>query len=95
MFEPDYDLMPLGELEAYIKEHKHLPNVQSAEQMTEDGIKLTEFSMVLLEKLEELTLYTLLQQRSFQEQQRINEEQQSTIEELEARLKALEGKGSE
>ena len=88
MYEPDYDLMPLKELEAYIKEHKHLPNVQSAEQMTEDGIKLTEFSMVLLEKLEELTLYTL-------QQQRINDEQQSTIEELEARLKALEGKGSE
>ena len=58
VLEPDYDLMPLGELEAYIKEHKHLPNVQSAEQMTEDGIKLTEFSMLLLEKLEELTLYT-------------------------------------
>ncbi len=35
--------------------------------MTEDGIKLTEFSMVLLEKLEELTPYTLQQQRAIEE----------------------------
>ena len=62
--------------------------MKSVEQMTKDGIKLTEFSMPLLEKLEELTLYTL-------QQQRINDERQSTIEELEARLKALEAKGSE
>ena len=47
--------------------------------MTKDGIKLMEFSMPLLEKLEELTLYTL-------QQQRINDEQQSTLKALESNL---------
>ena len=67
VFEPDYELMPLDELEVYINAHKHLPIVQSAEQMSEEGIKPTEFSMLLLEKLEELTLYAIQQQRTNEE----------------------------
>ncbi len=73
--------MPVGELEAYIKEHEHLPNVQSAQEAIQEGVQLTNFSMRLLEKLEELTLYAI--------------QPQKTVEELEARLNALESNLSE
>ncbi|MCP4658332.1 MAG: hypothetical protein GY856_23205 [bacterium] len=77
VFESDYSLMPLAELDAYIQEHKHLPNVPTAEDV--DGgkrINMTELQVRLLEKVEELTLYTLTQEK--------------TIAELEARLAAVE-----
>ena len=56
VFEEDYVLMPIEELEAFIKEHKHLPGVPSAKQVVEEGIDLAEMAKVLLEKIEELTL---------------------------------------
>lgn len=56
VFEEDYELMPIAELEAYIKEHKHLPGVPSAEEVVEEGIDLAEMNKILLEKIEELTL---------------------------------------
>jgi hypothetical protein len=77
VFEDDYPLMSLEELEAFIKQNKHLPNVPSENDLREAGvINNSQFQMVLLEKIEELTLYTL--------------QQQQIIEELEARLAALE-----
>jgi hypothetical protein len=80
VFEPDYSLMPLDELAAFIAENKHLPNVPTAEQV--DGgkqINMTKLQVTLLEKVEELTLYLL-------EQQEINKQQQEIINELRARL---------
>jgi hypothetical protein len=56
VFEEDYVLMPTAELEAYIKEHKHLPGVPSAQEVVEEGIDLAEMNKILLEKVEELTL---------------------------------------
>ena len=54
--------MSLDELRAYITQHKHLPNIPSAEEIGKDGLNLSQFQMLLLEKVEELTLYTLAQQ---------------------------------
>ncbi len=62
VFEPDYELRSLDELEAFIVENKHLPNVPSAEEMTQNGVNMTRLAGRLLEKVEELTLYTLQQQ---------------------------------
>ena len=59
VFEPEYDLMPLDELQAFIAQEKHLPNVPSAREVKEQGLNLSQFQMRLLEKVEELTLYTL------------------------------------
>lgn len=75
VFEPDYELMPLTELAAFIETEKHLPNVPSAEELV-GPISLNQMQMKLLEKVEELTLYTL--------------QQQQTIESLQARLEAIE-----
>ena len=56
VFEEDYVLMTTEELEAFIKKHKHLPGVPSAEEVVEEGIDLAEMNKILLEKVEELTL---------------------------------------
>src|SRR5690606_13741149 len=59
VFENDYYLKPLKEVENYITKEKHLPNIPSAKNMETDGINLKEFNLKLLEKIEELTLYTI------------------------------------
>lgn len=59
VFEPTYELKSLSEVESYIKEHKHLPEVPSAKEMEEQGLYLKEMNMLLLKKVEELTLYVI------------------------------------
>ena len=60
---PEYKLISLQELEIFLKENHHLPNVPSAETMEAEGISLKEMNLILLQKIEELTLYTLQQQK--------------------------------
>ncbi len=60
---PQYELITLEELEDFLKKNNHLPNVPSAEKMQEEGISLKEMNLLLLQKIEELTLYTLQQQQ--------------------------------
>ncbi|MEM8524811.1 MAG: Ig-like domain-containing protein [Bacteroidota bacterium] len=59
VFEDGYQLMTLEELEAYVKEHKHLPEIPSEREMIENDLQLGEFSIKLLQKVEELTLYMI------------------------------------
>ena len=66
VFEPDYELMELDEFGTYVRENRHLPNIPSAEEMNE-GVRLTWMQMRLLEKIEELTLYTIAQQEEISE----------------------------
>lgn len=59
VFAKDYNLLPLNEVEKYIKENSHLPEVPSASEMTESGINVAEMDALLLKKVEELTLYMI------------------------------------
>jgi len=60
VFEPDYDLMPLDELRRYVFENRCLPKVMSAEAVKEnEGFKMDELLIQMLEKIEEQTLYIL------------------------------------
>ena len=64
VFEPDYKLLSLNELRSYIKKNKHLPGVPSAKQIEKEGfIDAVKMDYTLLEKVEELTLYTLQQDK--------------------------------
>ena len=64
VFEPDYPLKPLNEVEQYIKTYKHLPNIPSAEDKNGwHQLSLEDRDMKLLEKVEELTLYVIDQQK--------------------------------
>ncbi|WP_436834505.1 hypothetical protein [Parapedobacter sp. DT-150] len=63
VFEEDYDLPTLEEIETYVKEHKHLPEIPSAADIEKDGLDLGEMNLLLLKKVEELTLH-LIEMRS-------------------------------
>ena len=78
VFRPGYDLMPLEKLGEFIETNGHLPNVPKEEQVKKEGLKIADLQIRMLEKIEELTLYTL--------------EQQETIKALQERLEKVEGK---
>lgn len=63
VFEGDYNLRSLAEVENFIKENKHLPDIPSASQMEAEGVNLAEMNKLLLMKVEELTLYLIHQQK--------------------------------
>ena len=60
---PSYTMPTLEEVEAYTKANNHLPEVPSAEAFKKDGLELKDMSMLLLQKIEELTLYTIEQEK--------------------------------
>ena len=64
---PLYTMPTLAELANYIEKYHHLPDVPSAATLEEEGISLKEMNLVLLQKIEELTLYTLEQQREIEQ----------------------------
>jgi hypothetical protein len=59
VFEEGYNLQNLTELDQYLKANKHLPEVPSASQMKAEGINMVEMQMLLLKKVEELTLHLI------------------------------------
>lgn len=63
VFEDGYELPSLGEVEAHIEEHGRLPGMPSAEQIAERGVSIGESQRMLLEKLEEMTLYMIEKDR--------------------------------
>ncbi len=59
VFEPGYELPSLVDVEAYVKEHRHLPEIPSAADIARDGLDLAEMNLLLLKKVEELTLHLI------------------------------------
>jgi hypothetical protein len=59
VFANDYKLKTLQEVEAYIKQNSHLPEIPSAQEIEKNGLMLAEMNMNLLKKIEELTLYVI------------------------------------
>ena len=68
VFHRDYHLRSLEEVKNYIKKEGHLPDVPSASAMKENGVDLSEMSMILLRKLEEMQLYILKQDEELRKQ---------------------------
>jgi hypothetical protein len=79
VFGEDYKLMSLEELRQSVEENNHLPGLPSAAEVAEKGILLGDMQTKLLEKVEELTLYTL--------------QQDEQIEQLQQKLESLEKSG--
>ncbi|URC11654.1 hypothetical protein [Flavobacterium sp. B183] len=71
VFKDDYKLMNLNNLEKFIKTNKHLPEVASEKEMAENGVNMKEFQMKLLQKIEELTLYTIEQNKKIKSLEKI------------------------
>jgi hypothetical protein len=79
VFEKDYNLPSLETIKSFIDQHHHLPEIPSAKEMETNGIKVGEMNMLLLKKVEELTLYMI-------EMKRENDSLKKTVEELSKRV---------
>lgn len=69
VFEPDYELASLEEIEKFIQSEKHLPEIPSAEEIEANGVQLGEMNMLLLKKIEELTLHQIEMMKIINQQQ--------------------------
>ena len=82
VFEDNYQLESLKSIENYINTNNHLPGVPTALEVKEEGINLGEMNAVLLQKIEELTLYTIEQQEMLEMQFEMIENQQKQIDDF-------------
>jgi hypothetical protein len=99
VFANDYKLKPLNEVENYIKENSHLPEIPSAKEIEKNGLMLAEMNMSLLKKVEELTLYAIEQEKKVDKmmkyievQEKVVLEQKESLSMLNKRLEKLEKK---
>ena len=88
VFKPEYDLKSLEAVEAHIAEKGHLPNIPSEQEMVENGLELGEMNQLLMEKIEELTLYTIEQEKRIKALEKEND----ILNELNKRIEQLEKK---
>lgn len=90
---PDYTMLSLAEVQKFTEANHHLPNVPSAKEIKENGLHLGEMSNILLQKIEELTLYSIDQQKTIERQAAVIEKlekQNESFKKLEERLAAIE-----
>jgi hypothetical protein len=87
VFEKSYSLPSLEEVKSYIDQNKHLPEVPSAKEMESNGVNLGEMNMLLLKKIEELTLYVIEQNKKLLQQQNNLQQQSEKITALEKAIK--------
>ena len=87
VFEKNYKLRSLSEIEKYIQQHQHLPGIPAAKEIQENGLPVGEMNTKMMEKIEELTLYTI------QLEKRINQ-QQLQIQKQERKLSFLQKNSS-
>ena len=97
VFESTFNLMSLKDVENYIIQNKHLPGVPSANLIETDGLNLGKLMTIQMQKIEELTLYTIEQEKKLKKQnnvlkasQKATQKSNESVRELEARLDKLE-----
>lgn len=92
VFKKDYKLRTLEEVEKHIADKGHLPNIPSTAEVEKDGINLGEMDAKLLEKIEELTLYSIEQNKQIkqlQEENKVLKSQSEDIKELKKQFQEL------
>jgi len=86
VFANDYKLKSLQEVEDFIKENNHLPEIPSAKEIEKNGLMLAEMNMSLLKKMEEMTLYMIEMKKENEEIKKENKKQDEKILLLESKL---------
>ena len=71
VFEKDYQLMSLDSVEAFIIKNSHLPDIPSQNEVITNGLDIGDFNSLLLKKIEELYLYTIIQNKKIIEMERV------------------------
>jgi hypothetical protein len=66
VFAKDYKLLPLADVEKYIKANNHLPEIPSAKEIQNNGLKVGEVQTMMMQKIEELTLYVIEQSKKIE-----------------------------
>ncbi len=79
VFEPNFELKTLPELETYIKANKHLPEVPSAKEVEKEGLDLGKMDATLLKKVEELTLYLIDQNKKLEQEVESSKQQATSL----------------
>ncbi|WP_276373032.1 hypothetical protein [Chryseolinea sp. H1M3-3] len=87
VFEKNYNLRPLADVENYINQNRHLPEVPAAKEVEANGVNLGEMNMLLLKKVEELTLYLLQQDKTIKDQAASMEVFKKQLQALESKIK--------
>ncbi|WP_340074223.1 hypothetical protein [Leptobacterium sp. I13] len=82
VFEDSYTLPTLQEVETHIKEKGHLQDIPSAEEVAKNGIFLGEMDAKLLQKIEELTLYTIQQEKRIEQLEATNKKLLETMKKI-------------
>jgi hypothetical protein len=82
VFDPEYVLPTLKEIEAYVRVKKHLPGIPSATEIKENGLDLGDMQQKQMQKIEELTLYLIEINKKLAAQEAIISEQQKEINDL-------------
>ncbi len=93
VFKEGYNLRTIEEVEEFIERNSHLPEIPSAKEFKQNGVMQAEMDMNLLKKIEELTLYTIQQQKEIESLKKENEEVKllnTKLLELQSRLEKLE-----
>ncbi len=67
VFAANYKLLSVKELENFVKQNQHLPEVPSAKEVEQKGINVGEWNITMLKKIEELTLYVIEQNKQIEE----------------------------
>jgi len=92
VFDSAYHLLPLSELETFISKNRHLPGIPSAKEVCRNDLDVGQTQADLLQKVEELTLHLIAQDKELQEQQRLLNEQSSILQKRTTQLNTLEKK---
>jgi hypothetical protein len=69
VFEKGYKLLPIEHVASYVQENKHLPDIPSANEMVKNGVSMGDMQVKLLQKVEELTLYAIQQNKKIENQE--------------------------
>lgn len=87
VFEKGYHLPSLDSVEQYVKANQHLPGIAPAAEMQKEGVEVGEQQTKLLQKIEELTLYIIEQNKKIEKQGAQLQQQGEEIKQLKAKLK--------
>jgi hypothetical protein len=88
VFDSTYTLQPLTQVEQFIKDNKHLPDVPSAKEVANKGLDVGDNQALLLKKIEELTLYIIEQNKKLEAQNQKNTTLEKRLVEIEKMLAA-------
>lgn len=90
VFDNNYSLISLSDLETYIKQYGHLPNIPNQDEIENSGIDVSKISKLQMEKIEELTLYSIQLEKDIKNIKEENTQLKQKNSELEERIERLE-----